>query len=995
MGAAAVALAILACANPRTDRSPSDAAQAAQRARALLETGRDHAAEVEARALLRSQREAGVEDLVTARAADVLVEALLHQERGGGAEALEAARLAVAVRESLARDDAGDLAASLTNLAAVLRARSHLAAAAHHYEGLVAERERVYGTIHPGVATALAALAGAERDLGETERARASFARAAALSMPGPEAALLASRRALLDAQLGDTGAAGRACARACSLLESAHAGDPVRLGAALLTMASDVLRHGDPEAAHACAERALAVFETALGPEHEYVAAASERLGAVELARGDMRRAASNYDRAAAIRGAREAVTSAEQAAAAIARARVAAALGHGKEARQRYRTALQQRAAATASDSLRREAALRVAAALEAAGDPELAWLVWDSVDAPSDLTTGSETMRLVNALVQLAESRARATAWGEAIDAAAMAQSAWCRSLWTSAPTLSEQHLLRLTAATTGALDLATALLARVRDPVRTRLVFDTWIHSRDVVLGEMTERRRTIFKTESTVIARLEREFSDAATAHAQERVRELAGAQADPGLRRAREEREAELAMRAAAVRPARLDGDVGFDAAARALPAGAVLIAYARHHASGPAGAPSARYVAFVQQAGTVAPRFVVLGDAAEIEAAVAAWTRRVSVLPHAGDTDAGARLRADGDRLRRLVWDPVAAMTRGANLVFVVPDAALGSVSFAALPAAAGAYLVQQGFAIQYASTERDLVQQHVVRREGAGLLALGGPDYEALPVAKRTEPGTAFRGRRLECEAFDAMRFAPLPAARREARDVARIWGEFGAGKKEGRGQIALLSDAAATEAALKRDIAGRDCVHIATHGFFLGSSCGVAVDGTRGLGRMPEAAVGPLAATAASPLQLSGLALAGANRRQEGGEDGILTAEEIATLDLETASWVVLSACDTGLGAGDARGEIAGLRRAFQVAGARTLVTSLWAVEDEAARSWMRALYEARFRHRLGTAEAVRVAMLEALAARRAAGSDTHPFYWAGFVASGDWR
>jgi CHAT domain-containing protein len=65
------------------------------------------------------------------------------------------------------------------------------------------------------------------------------------------------------------------------------------------------------------------------------------------------------------------------------------------------------------------------------------------------------------------------------------------------------------------------------------------------------------------------------------------------------------------------------------------------------------------------------------------------------------------------------------------------------------------------------------------------------------------------------------------------------------------------------------------------------------------------------------------------------------------------------------------------------------------SLWSVEDESARDWMRALYEERLVRRLDTAAAVREAGLTVLRARRARGLSTHPFYWAAFVAAGDWR
>ena len=140
------------------------------------------------------------------------------------------------------------------------------------------------------------------------------------------------------------------------------------------------------------------------------------------------------------------------------------------------------------------------------------------------------------------------------------------------------------------------------------------------------------------------------------------------------------------------------------------------------------------------------------------------------------------------------------------------------------------------------------------------------------------------------------------------------------------------------------------------------------------------------------------LSGLALAGANHRAAalpGVEDGILTAEEIATLPLSGVEWVVLSACDTGVGSLQVGEGVFGLRRAFRIAGARTLIMSLWPVEDRSARVWMRALYEGRMTLGLDSAEAVRHASLVTLRGRRSSGESTHPLFWGGFVAVGDWR
>ena len=124
-------------------------------------------------------------------------------------------------------------------------------------------------------------------------------------------------------------------------------------------------------------------------------------------------------------------------------------------------------------------------------------------------------------------------------------------------------------------------------------------------------------------------------------------------------------------------------------------------------------------------------------------------------------------------------------------------------------------------------------------------------------------------------------------------------------------------------------------------------------------------------------------------------EEAEDGLLTAEDVTGLDLLDTELVVLSACNTGLGEIRTGEGVFGLRRAFQIAGVRTVIMSLWPVEDQATRTWMRTLYEGRLRQHLTTAEAVRAAGRRVLNERRARGLGAHPFYWAAFVAAGDWR
>ena len=134
---------------------------------------------------------------------------------------------------------------------------------------------------------------------------------------------------------------------------------------------------------------------------------------------------------------------------------------------------------------------------------------------------------------------------------------------------------------------------------------------------------------------------------------------------------------------------------------------------------------------------------------------------------------------------------------------------------------------------------------------------------------------------------------------------------------------------------------------------------------------------------------------LALGGANRpRSESSDEneGLLTADEVVTLDLSGVDWVVLSACQSGVGQRWPLEGSVGIRSAFRLAGANAVIASQWSIADDATREWMRALYAARGTGGGSVSGAARTASRTVLAARRSAGRDTHPFSWAAFTAVG---
>jgi CHAT domain-containing protein len=154
----------------------------------------------------------------------------------------------------------------------------------------------------------------------------------------------------------------------------------------------------------------------------------------------------------------------------------------------------------------------------------------------------------------------------------------------------------------------------------------------------------------------------------------------------------------------------------------------------------------------------------------------------------------------------------------------------------------------------------------------------------------------------------------------------------------------------------------------LHLATHGFFLANA----------------------SQKWENPLLRSGLAMAGANVRKSGNDDGILTAFEVAALDLWGTKLVVLSACETGNGEVKNGEGVFGLRRALVLAGAETQVSSLWKADDLVTRKLMEKFYD-NLNKGIGRAEALRKAQLEIL---RGGGSPA-PYYWANFICIGEWK
>jgi CHAT domain-containing protein len=132
-----------------------------------------------------------------------------------------------------------------------------------------------------------------------------------------------------------------------------------------------------------------------------------------------------------------------------------------------------------------------------------------------------------------------------------------------------------------------------------------------------------------------------------------------------------------------------------------------------------------------------------------------------------------------------------------------------------------------------------------------------------------------------------------------------------------------------------------------------------------------------------------ELSGLVLSLLDRAGR-KQDGFLRLHDVYDLEL-AADLVVLSGCQTALGKELSGEGLVGLTRGLMYAGARSVVASLWQVDDESTAELMKRFYRAMLKEGLRPAEALRLAQLEMSRDRRWSA----PFYWAGFVLQGEWR
>jgi CHAT domain-containing protein len=567
---------------------------------------------------------------------------------------------------------------------------------------------------------------------------------------------------------------------------------------------------------------------------------------------------------------------------------------------------------------------------------------------------------------------------------------------------------------------------ALLCNGRHLANSAAVYDVLWDSRAILTRLQERRHRDLLASADPATAALARALQR--TRHSLARLLLGTGRAADAHrqavvqLTQAKEELEKRIAakLRLANQLPATQTTTV--QQLGEALPVGTAFVDLLRYawieqdpQRPGQAGVKlTTSYVAFVVGKGRPVAR-VELGEAAAIDEAWAAWHK--ALLAPGGDIKTE---RAAGLAVARLIWEPIrAALPADCRMVYLTPDGALAQIPWAALPGKReGSVLLEEHAVclVPHGPWLLERLQARPARGGGDALLVYGGINYEGAPAVV-----TPRRGLR----DLDVVGDAGVPVG----RDKRLLWTALPGTAREQAQIVALAKEAlkdppiirtgrAAGTDQLLEDLPKARYAHLATHGFFADPKFRSYLQVDPRL--YEHSTLGERrTAGARSPLVLSGLVLAGANRQGEDAapDRGIVTAEGLIGLRLEGLELAVLSACETGLGEVAGGEGIFGLQRAFHIAGCQNVIASLWQVDDEATAALMGLFYHHLWQEKRPPLDALRQAQLtlyrhperisqlarargpdfdkaaRLLAASGAASARRSPArLWAGFVLSG---
>jgi CHAT domain-containing protein/tetratricopeptide (TPR) repeat protein len=415
---------------------------------------------------------------------------------------------------------------------------------------------------------------------------------------------------------------------------------------------------------------------------------------------------------------------------------------------------------------------------------------------------------------------------------------------------------------------------------------------------------------------------------------------------------------------------------VSADSVYSMIPDSSLLIEYFEYNGSIETDSTEFRFAAcYADESGFI--ELVDLGSATFVDSIVLRYRKTFDVLasrsrlPNKEDDIAYRKI---AHKLTSILLNTQSLDLSDYSTLYIAPEASLNLVSFSGLLYDQETFLIEK-VNIRNIGTSRDFLRREDAYESGHGILLLGDP---AFGSSQDNSTGKSLSGE-FAPQAYEAgnnFNCKPLPSTRNEILHIQSLWSGL-----NDDSAIVLLGTAA-TKTELLKFISNRKIIHLSTHGLFEAKS----TESMPVRHRMTEALENPLFG--------SRLCLAGFNSLQSSQDanqvdQGSLSALDVMGIDLSTTSLVVLSACESGLGKIESGEGMNGLTRSFKLAGAKTVVSTLWRIPDKFSSSIVSSLYAAS--EYTSVDLKLREAQLKHIHKMRAAGLSDHPFTWAAFVVN----
>lgn len=356
------------------------------------------------------------------------------------------------------------------------------------------------------------------------------------------------------------------------------------------------------------------------------------------------------------------------------------------------------------------------------------------------------------------------------------------------------------------------------------------------------------------------------------------------------------------------------------------------------------------------------APKATLIGNSSDINdpAVMREYFRAIS----AQNVKPAARNKALL-RVSNVLWSPLERLTKSFKTIYLSPDGVYSQISFASLDLDLKTQLIDKYRIVLLANTA-DLIRDSSSTHSNS-IAILADPNYDNSTSSEMTSA--------VSPTSVSALVLERLPATKVEAMSISGLF-------KKVNWQTTTYLGAEATEAQLEK-IHRPGILHIATHGRFSKN----IEDSSNSLSR---------SSSTTNSMLGSSLFLGGANTTLREGSsnpsnDGVLTALEAMSLDLENTELVALSSCESGKGVIEPGEGVIGLPRAFRTAGARNILMSLWKVPDKETSELMSLFYK-RLLEGASNVDALRDAQLSMRTTVKKRYNSDISLYWAGFVLIG---